>query len=417
MAQGTQQRFIGQLTGVRFVAAFWVLLYHYQGALATAGLLVPVLHEVLRVGRLGVDLFFALSGFILTHTYLTKLGPRVTWPASRHFWWLRLARIWPVHFVMLNVAGLAVIAQSKVNGSDASSRDWLNPVDYVKQLLLVHEWGPNPQRGWNYPAWSLSMEWLAYLLFPLLVLALFRFRDKVPTRGLVLLWCLVLVPLLWYGVAYYGDPYYISDWGSTIRILTEFTAGGLTYLIVLRHWSATDGVRPRVERLATTLSIVLPLVVVGAALFLGHVGALQWTVSDLPDTPNAADLPPKYHLVLVPVLIAWIGALALTNRGPSRWLSTDRLVLGGFISFSLYMTHTVWYGLWRAGMSAVHIKGGVLYLISFVGLVVGAILIAWLMWKYIEEPAREWMRRRTGERPKPVEEIALEADGHGADPR
>lgn len=417
MAQGKQQRFIGQLTGVRFVAAFWVLLYHYQGALATAGLLVPVLHEVLRVGRLGVDLFFALSGFILTHTYLTKLGPRVTWPASRHFWWLRLARIWPVHFVMLNVAGLAVIAQSKVNGSDASSRDWLNPVDYVKQLLLVHEWGPNPQRGWNYPAWSLSMEWLAYLLFPLLVLALFRFRDKVPTRGLVLLWCLVLVPLLWYGVAYYGDPYYISDWGSTIRILTEFTAGGLTYLIVLRHWSATDGVRPRVERLATTLSIVLPLVVVCAALFLGHVGALQWTVSDLPDTPNAADLPPKYHLVLVPVLIAWIGALALTNRGPSRWLSTDRLVLGGFISFSLYMTHTVWYGLWRAGMSAVHIKGGVLYLISFVGLVVGAILIAWLMWKYIEEPAREWMRRRTGERPKPVEEIALEADGHGADPR
>jgi len=382
-----------------------------------AGLLVPVLHEVLRVGRLGVDLFFALSGFILTHTYLTKLGPRVTWPASRHFWWLRLARIWPVHFVMLNVAGLAVIAQSKVNGSDASSRDWLNPVDYVKQLLLVHEWGPNPQRGWNYPAWSLSMEWLAYLLFPLLVLALFRFRDKVPTRGLVLLWCLVLVPLLWYGVAYYGDPYYISDWGSTIRILTEFTAGGLTYLIVLRHWSATDGVRPRVERLATTLSIVLPLVVVGAALFLGHVGALQWTASDLPDTPNAADLPPKYHLVLVPVLIAWIGALALTNRGPSRWLSTDRLVLGGFISFSLYMTHTVWYGLWRAGMSAVHIKGGVLYLISFVGLVVGAILIAWLMWKYVEEPAREWMRRRTGERPKPVEEIALEADGHGADPR
>jgi len=417
VAQGTQQRFIGQLTGVRFVAAFWVLLYHYQGALATAGLLVPVLHEVLRVGRLGVDLFFALSGFILTHTYLTKLGPRVTWPASRHFWWLRLARIWPVHFVMLNVAGLAVIAQSKVNGSDASSRDWLNPVDYVKQLLLVHEWGPNPQRGWNYPAWSLSMEWLAYLLFPLLVLALFRFRDKVPTRGLVLLWCLVLVPLLWYGVAYYGDPYYISDWGSTIRILTEFTAGGLTYLIVLRHWSATDGVRPRVERLATTLSIVLPLVVVGAALFLGHVGALQWTASDLPDTPNAADLPPKYHLVLVPVLIAWIGALALTNRGPSRWLSTDRLVLGGFISFSLYMTHTVWYGLWRAGMSAVHIKGGVLYLISFVGLVVGAILIAWLMWKYVEEPAREWMRRRTGERPKPVEEIALEADGHGADPR
>jgi len=235
---------------------------------------------------------------------------------------------------------------------------------------------------------------------------------------LALLWCVVLVPLLWYGIAYYGDPYYISDWGSTIRILTEFTAGGLTYLIVLRFWNQTpEGPRPRVERLATTLTILFPVLVVVVALVLGHVGALQWSVSDLPDTPNAADLPPKYHLVLVPPLIAWIGALALTSRGPSRFLSTERLILGGFISFSLYMTHTVWYGLWRAGMKAVHITGGVLYLVSFVGLVVGAIAIAWLMWRYVEEPAREWMRRRSGERPKPVEELALETDGLGADDR
>ena len=409
MAQGTQQRFIGQLTGVRFVAAFWVMLYHYQGALATAGLLVPVLHEVLRVGRLGVDLFFALSGFILTHTYLTKLGPRITWRGTRHFWWLRLARIYPVHFVMLNVAGLAAVAQQKLGSSVSGTKDWLTPLDYLRQVLLVHEWGPNPQRGWNYPAWSLSMEWLAYLLFPLLVLALFRFRDRLSTRALALLWCAVLVPLLWYGIAYYGDPYYISDWGSTIRILTEFTAGGLTYLFVVRQWAATpDGVRPRVERLATTLSVAIPVVIVVLALLLGHVGALQWSVSDLPDTPNAADLPPKYHLVMVPLLVAWIGALALTNRGPSRFLSTERLVLGGFVSFSLYMTHTVWYGLWRAGLKAVHINGGVLYLVAFVGLVVGALVIAWLMWRFVEEPSREWMRRRSGERPKPVEEIALE---------
>jgi len=73
------QRFIGQLTGVRFVAAVWVMLYHFQAPLAVLGLLVPVVHEFLRVCRLGVDLFFALSGLILTHTYLTKMGPGITW--------------------------------------------------------------------------------------------------------------------------------------------------------------------------------------------------------------------------------------------------------------------------------------------------------------------------------------------------
>jgi peptidoglycan/LPS O-acetylase OafA/YrhL len=404
------QRFIGQLTGVRFVAAVWVMLYHYQAPLAVLGWLVPVVHEFLRVGRLGVDLFFALSGFIITHTYLQKMGTRLTWPRSRHFLWLRLARIWPVHFVMLNVAGLAVVAQSVLGSSDATDKDWLNPVDYVKQLLLVHEWGPDPQRGWNYPAWSLSMEWLAYLLFPLLVLVLWRFHQRLSTRWLGVAWVAVLVPLLWYGVAYTGDPYYISGWGSTIRILTEFSAGAITYLVVSRLWAATEnGPRDRVQRLATTLSVAIPIVVVALAYLLGNLPGLQWTVSDLPDTPNAADLPPKLHLTLVPLLVLWIGALALTTRGPSSFLSRPRLLLGGFISYSLYMVHTVWYGLWRTGMRAVGIDSGPLYAVAFVALVVGAIVAAWLMWRFVEEPAREWMRRRSGERAKPAEELALEA--------
>ena len=104
----------------------------------------------------------------------------------------------------------------------------------------------------------------------------------------------------------------------------------------------------------------------------------------------------------------WIGVLALSHRGVSRFLATDRLVLGGFISFSLYMTHTVWYGLWRAVMTRVGIDGGVLYALATIVLFVGAVVVAWLMWKVVEEPAREWMRGRSGERPKPVEEVALE---------
>lgn len=394
------QQFIRQLTGVRFVAAAWVMLYHFQAPLATIGVLVPVLHEFLRVGRLGVDLFFALSGFILTHTYLTKLGPRLTGDGALRFWWLRLARIYPVHFVMLNVAGVAVVAQQAVGAGDGSSRDWLNPVDYLKQVFLVQEWGPDPQRGWNFPAWSLSMEWLAYLLFPLLALLLFQFRDRLATRWLCVAWAVVLVPLLWYGITYTGDSYYISGWGSTIRVLTEFTAGAITYLIVARI--TADGVRPRAERLATTLSVALPALLVVCAVVLGNVVALQW--------PGAGENePPKYHLVLVPLLVAWIGALAVSRRGVSRWLAVDRLVLGGYISYSLYMTHTVWYGLWRAGLKAAGITGGPLYAIAVVVLVVAALVIAWLMWKIVEEPAREWMRRRVGARAKPVEELAIDS--------
>lgn len=395
------EAFIRQLTGVRLVAAAWVMLYHFQLPLDTVHLLLPGVSDVLKIGRLGVDLFFALSGFILTHTYLTKLGPRVRLNASARFWWLRLARIYPVHFVTLQMAWIVALIQPATDaaaGDAGGGKDWLNPVDYIKQLLLLQEWGANPSRGWNFVAWSLSMEWLAYLIFPLLIWALWRFHRAIPTKALLGLWVVAVLPLTVLAATRQNDPYYLLDWASTVRILTEFTAGAITYLIVLRCIrEGEEQPRPRVERLATTLSFAMPLLVVVGAIVLGHTASLQWP--GLTGYP-----PPRMHLLLVPPLIVWIGALSLSRRGVARGLSTRTLVLGGYISFSLYMTHRFVYGFWRTGMRIIGIKGGVLYFVGVLGLVALCLLGAYAMWRWIEEPAREWMRRLIGERAKPVAE-------------
>ncbi len=407
--------FIRQLTGVRFIAAAWVLLYHLQGPLNTLGVLaIPMLSDVLRVGRLGVDLFFALSGFILTHTYLTRLGPRLRGGQTLSFWWLRLARIYPVHLVMLVIAGLAVYAQAKVTNS-ALDRDWLNPIDFGKNVLLIQEWGPNPQRGWNFVAWSLSMEWLAYLIFPILILVIWRLHRRIPTWALAVIWVGCLAPLLVYGSST-SDSYYTDHWGSTIRILTEFTAGAITYLIVRRFLpeGATDPSRTTL-RTANALSWLLPIAVIAGAVVLGNLPAAQPPGERL--VGDAEPIPPYFHLWLVPLLIAWLGALALARGGLARGLATRTLVLGGFISYSLYMTHLVWFGLWRAGMNAVGITGGALYAIGVLGLVAGALAIAWLMWRFVEEPAREWMRGLVGVRRTPTEEAGeAKASPGGAEP-
>lgn len=392
--------FIRQLTGIRFVAAAWVLLYHLQGPLAVIGVLsLPVLPEVLRVGRLGVDLFFALSGFILTHTYLTRLGPALRARGTLHFWWLRLARIYPVHLVMLVVAGAAVVLQARVTG-EALDRDWWTPWDFIKNLLLIQEWGADPQRGWNFVAWSLSMEWLAYLLFPLLVIVLFWMHRRLPTWLLVVAWIAVMAPLVNYALST-SDAYYTDNWGSTYRILTEFTAGAITYLIVRRLFDS-EGPSSATVRVANIASYVLPVLVIAGAVFLGNWGPAQ------PGGPvidgDREPLPPYFHLTLVPLLILWIGALAVAQGGMARALATRLAILGGFVSYSLYMTHLVVFGLWRAGLRAFGIESGVLYTLSVIALVAGCLLVAYAMWKWIEEPAREWMRGLVGTRRVPTEE-------------
>jgi peptidoglycan/LPS O-acetylase OafA/YrhL len=394
--------FIRQLTGIRFIAAAWVLLYHVQGPLGSLGVMnVPGVADVIRVGSLGVDLFFALSGFILAHTYLTRLGPRIHGRGALGFWWLRLARVYPVHLAMIVIAGCAVVVQAKFSG-DSVERDWLNPVSLLRNLALVQEWGPRPDHGWNFVAWSLSMEWLAYLIFPLLALLLWRLGKHASTPALAALWLATLLPLALYGLST-SDPFYTDDWGSTYRVLTEFTAGAITYLIISRQLRGEPRqvpVTPRMERAASYLAVLLPTLVVVGAVVLGHLPqARSEGIGGVAGQP-----PPFFYLLLVPLLVAWIGALALSRSGIARLLSTRAVVFGGFLSYSLYMTHLVWFGLWRAAMSAVHLADGAMYAMSVVGLLAGAFAIAWLMWRFVEEPARERLREFAGARRVPTEE-------------
>ena len=153
--------------------------------------------------------------------------------------------------------------------------------------------------------------------------------------------------------------------------------------------------------MSQVLAWMVPLLILGIAVIMGNIPGLQW--EGLPDEA------PRGYVVIIPLLVLWIGALALSNGAPSRFLSTHTLVLGGFISYSLYLIHIVWYGLWRAGMQVIGIDGGPLYLLSTIFLIVSTVGLAYLMWRLVEEPAREWMRSKVGARKVPTEEAGEQA--------
>jgi peptidoglycan/LPS O-acetylase OafA/YrhL len=351
------------LTGLRAVAAVWVVLYHaFMPLYISYGRPMQLLGPVLHSGWLGVDLFFVLSGFVITHSYLDRLGHRLSVADAGRFLWARVARVWPVWAVVSTAfAGILVLA-----GDPGRPDSYSAPVTFansVRQLFMVQTWSSETLARTSYvvPGWSLSAEWLAYCCFPLLALVLFRLR-RAPWWLLAAGSLLALVPFAAVCLRQ-GD---VQDlW--TLRIAGGFVSGALMNLAVRRLRDT-----PVVQRLATGAA-VLSLAAV-PAVFLWS--ALLW------------DVPRCGVVVLVfPVLVA---ALALSQRGPAAVLALPLLQLGGRISYSLYLVHTCAYFVFEviARQSVVLVPGGRAYGLLFPLVVLSTLPLAWLLWRFVEEPAQ-----------------------------
>ena len=136
-----------------------------------------------------MDLFFILSGFVLTWNYLDRMGPSWSARANLHFLWLRLSRVWPIYLVTMGLAAAWIIFTLHVGTVPSPNVDKLTAVSFVRQLLMVQLWFAPffDDTSWDGPAWSISAEWLAYLLFGLLVLLVFRIARVSRARILFLL--------------------------------------------------------------------------------------------------------------------------------------------------------------------------------------------------------------------------------------
>ena len=184
----SRQQDLPALTGVRGVAACIVAVFHmnywfYTGAWGPDG---PgtVLATVFHAGYLGVDLFFALSGYVIAGAYLEAFR-RPSSGAYAHFLIRRFARIWPLH-----VATLLLYI-----GAPACRA----PGDLAGNLLMVQAWGIIGHITCNEPSWSISGEWFAYLAFPGLAWLLLRSERRWAALALAALGLGGLGVLAWLG--------------------------------------------------------------------------------------------------------------------------------------------------------------------------------------------------------------------------
>jgi peptidoglycan/LPS O-acetylase OafA/YrhL len=369
---------IRALTGLRIFAALWVVVFHFgfTPALAVKGFWKPFA-PFIGTGALGVDLFYVLSGFVITLTYLDTMGPRASGRLAVGFWWTRVCRIWPVYATVTTLFGgwLLFKAAHSAPGTPPAYQNVQPVVDvwhYLEQLAMVQLWHRPFFDGssWVGPAWSISAEWFAYVCFPVFVLLLWRVRRASPVLTGVLA-VASMVPFAWICWTT-GNPYH--PWTWMLRIATGFAAGALTCLTV-RRLTMTR----RVER---TAAVVAAGSVVGVLVVL-------WGTSHR--TP-----PAEYGGVVVVLFPVLVGALALSTRGLSRVLASRAAVHGGRISYSLYLVHVpVFEVLWTAMTHfAVLAPGGTLYPVVVPAAPLVAIGLAHLSYRYLEEPARLALRSR-----------------------
>src|SRR6516162_4403834 len=166
-------QYVPALTGIRALAALLVLGMHTEQNVPSG---LDSLLPFFARGYLGVDFFFVLSGFIITHVYFARLAS-ASRSAVQIFLWHRFIRLYPVHITVL--AGLvAIVSVAGAAGFTLNNPQEWQWNDLFWQLTLLHAWGVTASPGWNAPSWSISAEWFAYLLFPLLAPALMWVRGR-----------------------------------------------------------------------------------------------------------------------------------------------------------------------------------------------------------------------------------------------
>ncbi|WP_326523178.1 acyltransferase family protein [Sphingomonas sp.] len=357
----TTRRELAALTSVRGIAAWAVVLYHIR---LSADWLPNGLVSMLAKGYLAVDFFFLLSGFVIWMTWADRLRSRglAELPA---FLQKRVARIWPLHAVVL-AGGVALALLLAATGRhDAREFPF---AELPLHLLLIQNWGFTDALAWNDPAWSISAELGAYLLFPLLALAIDWRRmpawaviSAIAAGGVLLasIFAAAGAPTLGHEIARLG----------LIRCVIEFAMGTAVAALWLR-WRD----RPVLPALSATAVLTL----LGTMTITGLI-------------PEALGVPLAFAALLL--------ALALTSGMRGNPLEGRALHYLGEISYATYLGHfLLWFAFKLAFVDDAHAVPPTLTALYLL-LVLGSSIA---LYHLIERPAQRAINAIRLRRPRPA---------------
>jgi len=323
-----QRQYIAALTGMRGFAALMVFLFHYEALHPgiRLDLAVPVIGHILQFplgfGGAGVDIFFVLSGFLLTLPFAGAALARAAAPDVSRYFKRRFLRVFPAYYAQLFV----ILA---VGGWFVTWTPQTAP-DFTAHLLMFFNIGAQPVTPLVGVWWTLPVEMGFYLLLPLLAPVL------RPSRWIPVLLAGIAISLLYraWAAAHFGNLGSAQVFLAASQLpgsLAEFLLGASAAVLV--QWlPGSSWNRPAgwVLDLFFIMGLIVPaawlwhvVLGAGAGYWMGHWGMIV--------APVALGLP----LTIAVLGLYWgsrVGTLLLANRV---------VYYLGLISYSLYLWHFV----------------------------------------------------------------------------
>ncbi|WP_405921353.1 acyltransferase family protein [Streptomyces sp. NBC_00122] len=347
---------IAVLDGLRLLAALSVVLFHYLAGYGTipwqrtAAELFPALHRIADFGWLGVVFFFMISGFVICMSGWGK--------SLQQFWQGRILRLFPLYWAAVVLSSAAARLGPRTPGEPKVTVGQM-----LTNLTMLQE--PLGVEGVDLVYWTLWAELRFYLLFSLVVLLGTSYRR---VAAFCWVWALgsVLapksgIPLL--------DQLLVPQWAS-------FFIAGIAFHLVRRAG--------RIE--GETLGIL----------------ALSWLLMQhrlpaiMADEGHGIDWKVCLAAITAMYLLMGLIALGKLDRIQWRWLP-----VAGAISYPLYLVHqslgvrVIWrwneqWGAWP----------------TLLGVIAGAMLIAWLLHRLVERPLTRLLRRLMAPRAEQPQKLA-----------
>ena len=351
-----------EIQALRAVAVAVVVVYH----------LWP---NTLAGGFVGVDVFFVISGFLIT-AHLMREADRTGRINLPKFWAKRIRRLLPASLTVLAASAVGVFLLvpqmywtqffQEIAASAVYAQNWVLAASSIDYLAAENVASPVQH------FWSLSVEEQFYLVWPILiglvVLAAQRLSLRARRSLVFAALALVAAASLYYSVTYTASNPGEAYFATTTRAW-EFAAGGLL-AVVGSAVKASAGVRTLVA-------------------YVGWAGIAYAvaTYSGQTAFPGSAALLP----VLATVAVIWAGDPD-SALSPNRLLGTRPVQFLGGVSYSVYLWH--WPLIVFATIVFVDVHDA-----TKIAIVIASLGLAWLTTVLVENPARDW-KALVGRRPR-----------------